>query len=163
MTPQERQQLNELIEWKKKQDTHQLTHPIDTQSIQALSQALIPATLNKVNCDYGNVKQLTLGSGTTTTLTIASGVILVSESVHSVDTEGAAITDDLDTINTTTVGDGQIVVLSAENNGRTVVLKDNTGNLRLAGDFSMDHSRDRITLIRRVNTWYELCRSDNDT
>jgi hypothetical protein len=163
MTPQEKQQLNELIEWKARKEKQQLSLPLDTASIQALSQALIPSLLSKVYAEYGIFKQLSLGSGTTTSLTIESGAVLVTESVHTIDTEASASTDDLDTLNTANIGDGQIVVLSADSSSRTVVVKDGTGNLRLNGDFTMDHSRDRIVLIRRINVWYELCRSDNDT
>jgi len=98
-----------------------------------------------------------------TVLTIASGAITVTQAYHEVDTEGSASTDDLDTINDTNLDDNTILILRATSSSRTVVLKDGTGNLRLAGDFSLDHSRDTITLIGTGGVWYELSRSDNDT
>lgn len=93
------------------------------------------------------------------TTTIASGAITVFSEYHNVDTEGAAATDDLDTINGGS--DGDIVVLFAANNSRDVVVKDATGNMRLAGDCTLTHQDDSITLQKRVSTWYELARSDN--
>lgn len=93
--------------------------------------------------------------------TIASGAITVAEfSLYSVDTEGGAATDDLDTINGGSY-DGQILVLKAANSGRDVVLKDTTGNLRLAEDFTLTHAQDRIMLMYDGANWCELSRSDN--
>lgn len=92
-------------------------------------------------------------------LTIASGVITATGSNHTVDTEGAGASDDLDTINGGL--DGRILTISAANDARTVVAKDGTGNLLLAGDFTMDNSADTLTLQYRGTNWCELCRSDN--
>lgn len=97
-------------------------------------------------------------------LTIASGAITVSGSMkHNVDTEGDASTDDLDTINGGYAD--YILILSPANSARTVVIKDGTGNIRCAGDFTMDHSNDYIMLYYDDfdNFWYELSRSDNAT
>ena len=99
---------------------------------------------------------------------IASGALTITGTVASanknlsrinVDTEGAAATDDLDTITGGVSGD--ILILAAANSTRTVVCKDGTGNMSLAGDFSMDNTQDRIVLMYEGTTWFELCRSDN--
>lgn len=92
-------------------------------------------------------------------LTIATGAITVFADWHWVDTEGAAATDDLDTINGGY--EGRRILLFASNNGRDVVLKDGTGNLRLAGDFTLTHTEDCIELMFRGTTWVEVSRSDN--
>ena len=94
-------------------------------------------------------------------LTIATGAITITTGFHEVDTEGDAATDDLETINGGI--DGQIIVINARNTARTVVVKDNTGNLRLAGDFSMNNRQDRLMLIydSGTATWNEVSRSDN--
>lgn len=92
-------------------------------------------------------------------LTIASGVITITQGVHLVDTESAAATDDLDTINGGQ--DGALLVIRAVDSARTVVAKDNTGNLQLAGDFSLDNTEDTLTLLSMSNVWYEISRSDN--
>jgi hypothetical protein len=93
---------------------------------------------------------------------IVSGAITVPSGVRQIfiDTEGLAATDDLDTISGG--GTGNMIVLSAASDARTVVLKDNTGNLRLAGDFSLDALTDRIVLINTGAGYAEVCRSNND-
>ena len=94
-------------------------------------------------------------------LTIAGGIITVTNAYHDVDTEASAATDDLDTINGGI--DGMRVVLRANNNGRTVVVKDATGNINCAGDFSLNNVQDTIELIydSSFSSWQELSRSDN--
>jgi len=97
-------------------------------------------------------------------LTIATGVITPSNTSGAyidVDTEGNAASDDLDTV--TSLGVGYIVVLKPENDARTVVVKDGTGNLALDenNDFTMDGINDHILLIDNGGTWCEISRSDN--
>ena len=95
------------------------------------------------------------------TQTIASGAISIGNgSFYRVDTEGAAATDDLATITTTAI-DGHILVIAASNSARTVVCKDGGGNLRLAGDFSLDNGQDRLMLMYDGTNWCEISRSDN--
>ncbi len=96
------------------------------------------------------------------TLTIASGAITLLgdfDAVILVDTEASAATDDLDTING--LREGQTVTLQAADGARTVVVKDTTGNLRTAGDHSLDAAADTITLMARATLAYELSRADN--
>lgn len=96
-------------------------------------------------------------------LTISSGAISVTGGFHTVDTESDAATDDLDTINGGI--DGQHLIIRAENSARTVVAKDGTGNLQLAGDFSMDNAQDTLQLIfdNTLSAWLEISRSNNGT
>lgn len=95
------------------------------------------------------------------TLTIASGAITVTDSVHRIDTEGAAATDDLVTINGGS--DGYILILRTVSSSRDVTLKDTGGNLLLAGDFVLDNYADTITLRYDdiTSSWIELTRSSN--
>lgn len=102
-----------------------------------------------------------LNFGSPTALTITTGAITATKSYHTVDTEASAATDDLDTINGGTTGD--ILIITAANSTRTVVAKDGTGNLSLAGDFSMDNADDTLTLIYNGTNWLELSRSNNAT
>ena len=67
--------------------------------------------------------------------------------------------DDLDTLSGGR--NGQIAVLTAFHDARTVVCKDNTGNMRLAGDMSLDNTADSITLMYDGAVWRELARADN--
>lgn len=96
------------------------------------------------------------------TLTIAAGVLGAPLGrMVTIDTEAAAATDDLDTIGTTGVATWTEIVIKAADDGRTVVVKDGTGNIRSAGDFSLTHSDDRMVLQYNGTNWIELSRSDN--
>src|SRR5690606_3583259 len=92
-------------------------------------------------------------------VTIASGEITATASHHRVDTESDAASDDLDTINGGE--DGDILVLQPQDSSRTVVAKDGTGNLQLAGDFAM--AGDQATLVLQYHAaqseWVELSRT----
>lgn len=139
-------QLNELTEYKRNKEIQQISYPLDEVSRTIIENQSSAFTV----------------LGSMTPLTIASGVITVSSGFHEVDTESAAASDDLDTINYEGIQDGTLLVLRAVDSGRTVVLKDGTGNLRLAGDFSLTHNRDTVTLIKGNAVWYEVSRSDNE-
>jgi len=99
--------------------------------------------------------------GPYTELTIASGAITVTGSLHSVDTESDSASDDLVAINGGSTG--SLLILRTVDNGRDVVLKDAAtgGNLFLAGDCTLSALVDTITLIKIGSHWFELCRSDN--
>jgi hypothetical protein len=73
--------------------------------------------------------------------------------------EGGVATDDLDTING--LLDGDVLIVSPNSDSQTIIAKDGTGNLRLAGDFTMDSITDRLMLISDGTLLYELSRSDN--
>ena len=68
-------------------------------------------------------------SGSATALTIATGVVTLTNnsSSYTIDTEGAASTDDLDTISGGQ--GGQLIFLLAANGARSVILKSGTGNI----------------------------------
>lgn len=100
-----------------------------------------------------------LSYGVSTELTITSGAVTKTQSYHTIDTEGDAASDDLDTISGGSTGD--IIVITANNTARTVVCKDGTGNLKLSGDFSLDNTEDTIQLIYDGTNWLELSRSNN--
>jgi len=95
--------------------------------------------------------------------TISSGTIQASDELPfqfiTVGTEGAAATDDLTQIERGK--EGFIAILQAENDARTVVVKDGT-YLKLGADFSLDHSTDKILLVcQTAGTWHEIFRSSN--
>jgi hypothetical protein len=98
--------------------------------------------------------------GVSSELTIASGVITATGPYHTVDTEGDASSDDLDTINGGTEGD--ILILRANNDGRTVVVKNFTGNILVAGsDCSLDSVYDVLVLTFVGAVWVQICRANN--
>ena len=100
--------------------------------------------------------------GDRSTLTIASGVVTATGSSHRIDTEGAAASDDLDTISVTGDRDFALLVLHPANTARTVVVKNGSGNIQLAGsDCTMENINDTLTLFWTGGVWLELSRSDN--
>lgn len=80
------------------------------------------------------------------TLTIASGAVTVTQSVHRIDTESSAAADDLDTISGGVVG--QFIRVASVNAGRVTTIKHGTGNI--TGPLNMDVTLDATT------RWVEL-------
>jgi len=115
-----------------------------------LSQAAGTFTMQQDNVEIG-----------ANTATIATGAITVPAGHKSiiVDTEGAAASDDLDTISGTSAGD--VIVFRAANDARTVVFKDGTGNLKLSGDFSLDNADDTITLVSDGTNLRQVSNANN--
>ncbi|MCB1343644.1 MAG: hypothetical protein KDK24_21760 [Pseudooceanicola sp.] len=93
-------------------------------------------------------------------VTIASGAISISRGSHPVDTEANASSDDLDTISVDGIPNGKRLTIYPADGARTIVAKDGTGNLLLAGDFTMDNKNDVLTLIKRGTDWVEVSRAD---
>lgn len=98
--------------------------------------------------------------------TIASGAITATTSRVRLDTEGAAATDDLDTINGGE--DGALIILSTNNSARDVVVRHlggGTGNIRLDGaaDYTIPNTSSRLTLMYNSAQaiWAEIARSTN--
>ncbi|QDT95559.1 hypothetical protein [Gimesia aquarii] len=61
-------------------------------------------------------------------LTISGGAVTITKSLHTIDTEADAVTDDLVTINGGSAGD--VLLLNRANEQRAVILKHATGNIR---------------------------------
>lgn len=101
------------------------------------------------------------GSGTSSGIvTIDGGIISINGSLQTVDTEGSAPTDDLDTINGGIKG--RFLVLKQADNVRDVTVKDGTGNLFLDGDFTFGNTVSTLTLINLDGaSWAEIARSSN--
>ena len=108
--------------------------------------------------DLNNIGTLDLAAESE--LTVSSGSITPTQTLHTVDTESDAASDDLDAI-TAAAGERRILILSAANDARTVVVKDGTGNLNLNdGDFSLDNLKKYIVLQQTSDSgWHELCRN----
>lgn len=83
-----------------------------------------------------------------TELTIASGAVTATQGFHSIDTEGNAASDDLDTING--MATGELCVVVASDAARTVVLKHGTGNLycQRGQDVSLAEDSDAAILFK---------------
>lgn len=98
-----------------------------------------------------------LSLGTPSSL-VATNTILISKSFHELVYPGGG-TQNVDQINGGV--DGQILVLKAHSTSNDIRLRDEVGNLLIAGNFVLNSERDTITLIRNGNSWYELARSNN--
>lgn len=99
--------------------------------------------------------------------TISGGVVTLAGGGYlNIDTEAAAASDDLDTITSTSqdpVTAGTIIIITAANDARTVVLKNGTGNLELNGgaDRSLTSADDTVMLLYNGTKWLEVGFSDN--
>jgi hypothetical protein len=105
---------------------------------------------------------LTIASDAVTLPEIASSVAIVH---LTVDTEAAAGSDTLATINVTgTVAEGTMLIIRSAASTRDVTVA-GTGNLDLAtsGNFNLTHRTDRIVFAWAsvADGWVELSRSDN--
>ncbi len=136
----------------------QLWYRSDTDKIKARINGTTEnlATESYVSGSYLPITGIPRGSGIKT---IASGAITIDSMYHKVETESGAATDDLDTINGGTLG--QILILKTNDSSHDVTLKDGTGNLNLAGDFTLDNGQDTITLLCEGTQWNEVARSNN--
>ncbi len=92
--------------------------------------------------------------GAVQNVTISGGVLTLSgPGRYAIETEGAAASDDVDTING--LIDGDEVILSAQDGSHTVVLKNGTGNLSIKVDTSLNDTVDRMRLIMDGTTIVE--------
>jgi hypothetical protein len=104
------------------------------------------------------------GGSTSSDLTIASGAITITRFFHRIETEGAAVTDDLVTITSPDIPAGRLVLLRIKTAGHTVVVKHGAGgtaSFLLADDldFSMTQTDQWLLLIKEVTYWTEVARN----
>lgn len=97
-------------------------------------------------------------------ITISSGAAAAVQTLHTVDTESDAASDDLVTITGGTTGD--LLIISASNTARTVVVKHGTSTdqfaLNNAIDYSMTTSEHHIGFKFDGIKWVEIFRSHYD-
>jgi len=112
-----------------------------------------------------------IGGEARSELTIASGGVTPPEGsgggVFTIDTEGNAAADDLDTITQTNTRDGQIIIVMAENAARVVTIRNaqgGAGQVLLTGgaNFAFASLGEWIALQRRSTDWVELQRGYGD-
>jgi hypothetical protein len=99
--------------------------------------------------------------GAPASVTIATGAFTMGDAVRHIVTGEGGAADDLDTING--AGSTLFITLQPVDSSNDITVKDGTGNLRLEGDFVMDHTDDRIFLMAAGAIWYEISRSNNAT
>jgi len=94
------------------------------------------------------------------TLTVTGNAVTITTSFHAVNSTSS--TASVRQIHNVLGGQaGDIVIFKVATGSNTVVLVDNTGNLKLAGNFSLDALYDSIVLLFDGTKWIELCRSNN--
>lgn len=126
----------------------QISNVAGTHAVKISGDVLIDGTLNLKS---SHVQNYAIGE-----------IIAITTNYVIVDTYGAGpASEDLETITGGLHGD--IVILRAENNARTTVIKDGVGNIKSAGDFSLDNASDHIMLIYDGSNWCEISRSNNDS
>jgi len=120
------------------------------------SEKLQSAHLNPHVRDNLNYLKANIGLGTPAELTIVAGEVAKTKGYHSIDTQGDAATDDLDTINGGE--DGDIIFIRAENAARTVVVKNGTGNIDCGGDIYLDNTNQLIAIMYddTLSKWHPL-------
>lgn len=120
-------------------------------------QTSMTVPLNELRTAINNVlagtQPLELASLDDEALTIASGAITITSNYHTVDTEAAAATDDLVTINGSVKG--QLLFLTIANSSRSVVIKHNTGNIFCSGavDITIDSSNIMVIGLYNGTRW----------
>jgi len=110
---------------------------------------------NLTNLINGAASFVQLNRGTSSTLTINTGAITVSRTYHKVDTEAAAATDLLDTINGTA---GDWLCISPVSAARVVEVRNNgggTGNIRTTtgGSIYLDATTTELWLFHDGTNW----------
>lgn len=131
---------------------------IDEKDNPALYQEL----LDIHNAIENLLRRAFLNLGESSELTIASGIITVTGSLHTIDTESDAATDTLHTINGG-ANDGNLLFLSTENNARDVTITE-TGNIITPGaSIVLDVTVDRVMFKYSISEvkWVVESFSDN--
>lgn len=108
-------------------------------------------------------RQLIGAGGAPTTLVISSGSITPTAGLHIVDTEGAAIADDLTNIVQTNLPDGSLLLLRPSSSTKVVIVKHSaggTGQIAVAdaADFSLVDPTMWLLLKRTGAIWDEVGR-----
>lgn len=91
-----------------------------------------------------------------TDLTIASDAITITQTFHNVDTEAAAATDNLATINGGNAGD--LLILRQKNSSRDITLKHGTGNIFMTAgaDFVFTTNAQLVMLLNVGGSWIKF-------
>jgi hypothetical protein len=92
-------------------------------------------------------------------LTIDTGAITVTQTLHQVDTEGDAASDDLSTISGGV--SGQRLIIFAANGARSVVLKHGVDNIKCPGaaDITLAEDTDVVELIKYGTAWVVISKA----
>lgn len=129
---------------------------LTTSAKQAIAVALGSQSLGAELADaIDSGTQRRMNFDAATELTIASGAVTVTGSNHTIDTEGDAATDDLNTI--AGGDDGYLLFVRAANAARTVVIKHSIGANGIAcpegRDINLAETTDGVMLVHDGTQW----------
>ena len=94
-------------------------------------------------------------------LTISSGVITITHSLHVIDTESSASSDNLDTINNGQ--EGQLLILKTKASSRDITIRHDEVNIltNWEGDILLNTVDDIAMLFYFNSSWYQILKSDS--
>jgi hypothetical protein len=119
------------------------------------SEVLSSADMNTYLRDNTDYLKTHIALESASELTIAAGIITVTDAYHMVDTQDDDPTDDLDTISGGE--EGMVIFLRAVDAARVVVVKEGTGNIYPGGDVTLDDVTKHISLIQNsAGNWVPL-------
>jgi parallel beta-helix repeat protein len=123
-------------------------------------QNVVPVDIRGTNDISMNNVGASVATSTAKTISSDSITVATNDGLIKVDTEASAATDDLSTINGGTTG--QFITLITTSVNRDVTVKNNVGNIRLAGsDFVLSSTLDVLRLMYNGSFWTEVSRADN--
>lgn len=124
---------------------------INAQCLAAFAQAVV-ITADNTNAMAGSL------SFSESTLTVASNAITPTRSAHAITNSGGSPSDLVNTINTTGVSDGALLLLRRFTSGQLVTIKHATNNVFLSGsqDFALQNDGDFLLLRRLGSNWYQV-------
>ena len=117
---------------------------------------LLSTDMNEHLRDPINYLKSNIGLGAPVELTISGGAVTKTKGYHTIDTESDAATDDLDTISGGS--DGDVIFLQANHTDRTIVLKNETGNIHCGADLHLENTHQVVALMYNAATtdWHCL-------
>jgi hypothetical protein len=121
-----------------------------TPATWASAQVVTAADLNEQLRDNISFLKLNIALEAAAQLTISGGAITKTQGYHSVETEGGAATDDLETISGG--AEGEIIIIRAHDASHVVTVK-NTDNINIPGDLVLD-SVNRFLMLMHDGTYW---------
>lgn len=135
------------------------TEPIAMQQSPGSAGSALPQHDHSSNVEGGQdlhqIEELEFEDAAELTID-GAGAVTRTQVYHSIDTNGDAATDNLDTINGGVEGD--LLIIRAENSARTVVVRHNVGNIWLLGgaDISLEDAEYHLIFIYDGSMWCSI-------
>ncbi|MBS7542995.1 right-handed parallel beta-helix repeat-containing protein [Ancylobacter oerskovii] len=121
-------------------------------------------TLPAIKADVGALKLVAFGNNfgdQAFPVSVSGSSIAVSTSRAAVVRAAAGLTANANVTTISGVRDGQLLVLSRDASAFTLTLTDNTGNLRMTGNLTLDTAEDRATFVMSGGLLYLVSFTNN--